>query len=113
MRHQVFHAGGGLLSTVSLACRAGDVQATLPTLRCYGACAVAPKWLLPGRVDISLCDGEISDGFRGTLQHLVSTFQAARRAQKGPAGLAGLRDLVEWKGIEPSTFALRTRRSPS
>jgi len=21
--------------------------------------------------------------------------------------------LVEWKGIEPSTFALRTRRSPS
>ena len=22
-------------------------------------------------------------------------------------------ELVEWKGIEPSTFALRTRRSPS
>lgn len=27
--------------------------------------------------------------------------------------LQPLEMLVEWKGIEPSTFALRTRRSPS
>src|SRR6185312_12731918 len=33
------------------------------------------------------------------------------RAADRPASQA--RELVEWKGIEPSTFALRTRRSPS
>jgi hypothetical protein len=31
---------------------------------------------------------------------------------KGP-GRGAYSELVEWKGIEPSTFALRTRRSPS
>ena len=39
----------------------------------------------------------------------------ARRApkEKGLEHIEASKDLVETKGIEPSTFALRTRRSPS
>jgi hypothetical protein len=38
--------------------------------------------------------------------------QSCRGGAQGACGTRE-RELVEWKGIEPSTFALRTRRSPS
>jgi hypothetical protein len=63
---------------------------------CEACPAIAGRLLNPRLPEVRSTDGDPLDA-----------------NEKGLADAKPLRSLVETKGIEPSTFALRTRRSPS
>src|SRR6185437_3396140 len=93
--------------------------ARLAALRLLAArvfAADAALRLLPGirgSSGIAVRHGLGSDGGKRPRTRPLPEPQHSCRCEVGGDAERKRRELVEWKGIEPSTFALRTRRSPS
>jgi hypothetical protein len=77
------------------------IRAAWQAIRMIRPLPVGPYAWLPTRCTVAL----LRQGFGG--------HPAARYTVSNPAWRAARSRVVETKGIEPSTFALRTRRSPS
>jgi DNA topoisomerase-1 len=96
------------LAVAAVAQRLGNTRAVCR--KCYIHPAIAESYLA-GKLAATLAGGS---EIHGVLALLSKPRKAPARARAARARVdRRMKSLVEWKGIEPSTSALRTRRSPS